>query len=393
MVRWRLRYDHLRTPANGRRATGRQVSTGIFKLAHRNRIVAKRAIAALDRVLPRPLGRRLRRLTEILAFRFTPHYQGDTLPPIFHYWSERHVRPMLQARGYESPEDFYLKYVLAEAGRLPEPLHIVSLGTGACALEIGLAVTLRERGVDFRLTCVDINRGLLDAGRHAATAAGVGAAMRFKATDAGQALAALDVDADVIIANQIFHHLEDLEDTVAGIARCLASRGGEGVLLTSDIVGRNGHLLWPSVDRVVQERWSELPKDRRFDRFTNSAPTHYRAENHAAYSNEGVRAQDITRVLLDHLDFELFLTYAGSIIPFVERRIGFNFDPASDADRGFIDRVADEDCAAIMGGDYPASNMLAALRGRGRVVARDFHPVTPQAHASMIAREIAASAH
>ncbi|MGY0612778.1 class I SAM-dependent methyltransferase [Luteimonas sp. A501] len=358
----------------------------IFDLAYRNRIVAKRVVAALDRVLPRPLGRRLRGLAEIVAFRMTPGYQGDTLPPIFHYWSERHVRPLLQARGYESPEDFYLEHLLAEAGRVPAPLRIVSLGTGACRLEIGLAVALRKRELDYSFTCVDINRGLLEAGEREATNAGVRDAMRFETGDAHRAIATLD--ADVVIANQIFHHLEELEDTVSGITRCL---GSGGVLLTSDIVGRNGHLLWPSVERVVQERWSELPQVKRFDRFTNSRPARYRAENHAAYSNEGVRAQDITRVLLDHLDFELFLTYAGSIIPFVERRIGFNFDPGSEVDRRFIDRMAIDDDGAIARGDYPAANMLAALRPRGAVVEHDFHPVSPEAHVTMIAREIAAN--
>lgn len=163
------------------------------------------------------------------------------------------------------------------------------------------------------------------------------------------------------------------------------------MLLTSDIVGRNGHLPWPSVERVVQARWSELPPEKRFDRFANSAPERYRPENHAAYSNEGVRAQDITRILLDHLDFELFLTFAGSIIPFVERRIGFNFDPASDIDRGFIERVASEDQAALAQGRYPASNMLAALRVRGATTGSDFEPVSPREHATLVAAEVAAT--
>lgn len=80
-----------------------------LQFAYRNRLLAKRAISLLDRTLPRPLARRLRQMAELAAFRMAPKYQGDTLPPIFHYWSERYVRPMLQARGFESPEDFYLK--------------------------------------------------------------------------------------------------------------------------------------------------------------------------------------------------------------------------------------------------------------------------------------------
>jgi 2-polyprenyl-3-methyl-5-hydroxy-6-metoxy-1,4-benzoquinol methylase len=355
----------------------------VLDYAYRKRILAKRAIAMLDRVLPSAWGRRLRGWAELLAFRVVPQYQGETLPPIFHYWSERYVRPLLSAHGFESPEDFYLKQLMAEADRTSGRLRILSLGAGGCSLEINLAQTLKASGVAFMFECVDINGGLMQAaGRHAESA-GVADAMRFTTSDCNSVLG--ERGDDVIIVNQFFHHVEDLEVMAAGIARSLAPTG---MLLTSDIVGRNGHLLWPSIEKVVQERWTRLSKRQRFDRFTNKALDRYRPENHAAYSNEGVRAQDIIRVLSDHLDFELFLTYAGTIVPFVERRIGFNFDPTSEADRAFIDSVADADRNAIARGDYPGTNMVAVLRRRGAATAAVFDPVSPADHIAMITREV-----
>lgn len=357
----------------------------VLDYAYRNRIVAKRVIAALNKVLPDMWGRRLRGIAEQVAFRAVPAYQGETLPPIFHYWSEKYVRPMLSKRGFESPEDFYLKRLLHASGAAGRKIDILSLGAGACSMEIGLAKALHGLGIDFEFECVDFNPALMQAGARLAAAGGVGSFMRFTAEDCNREMAPRR--SDVIIVNQFFHHVGNLEVMVRNISRCLAP---DGAVLTSDVVGRNGHLLWPSVEAIVQDRWAQLPVQQRFDRFTEDSPTKYHPENHAAYSNEGVRAQDITRVLGDQLDFEMFLTYAGTVVPFVERRIGFNFDPDMAADRAFIDSVAEEDRQALASGDYPGAFMLAVLRNRGTVAATDFEPISPTVHVDLIRRQLEA---
>lgn len=74
---------------------------------YRNRRYAKQLLGAASRVLPAPVSRRLRALAEQVAFRVVPEYQGDTLPPIFHYWSSRHVRPLAERLGMTSAEEMY----------------------------------------------------------------------------------------------------------------------------------------------------------------------------------------------------------------------------------------------------------------------------------------------
>lgn len=350
-----------------------------------NRLIAKRLLASMTRVLPPSWGRALRTLAEKAAFRLTPEYQGDTLPPIFHYWSERYVAPLLAKHGFTSPEDFYLKRIEAERARKGRDLVILSIGSGACHLEIGLAKQLCELGHAPRVECLDLNDVLMRSAAKAAEVAGVADCMTFTAADANHLH--LPRKADVVIANQFLHHVENLEGLAAWVAQTLAP---DGVLLTSDVIGRNGHLLWPTVEAIVQAHWAQLPAEKRLDRFTNKTTQRYHAENHAAYSNEGIRAQDITRTLAATLEFEVFLSYSGAVIPFVERRIGFNFDPASAIDRDVIDRIAQEDEAHIRSGDYPASNMLAALRPKGAVTERVFDPVSPEQHVAMIEREIRA---
>lgn len=359
-------------------------SRGLFGSAlYRNRLIAKRLLAALNRVLPRPWARKLRSVAEVVAFRMTPQYQGETLPPIFHYWSERYVRPFFEKHGFESPEHFYLAKLVEEAARIDGRMRVMSLGSGACSLEIQLVRSLTEQGMDVDFECIDLNERLMHSAEEAARSAGVDSFMRFSVADVNRGLEGRSVD--VIIVNQFFHHVEDLETMVS---RIRAAIHPHGLVLTSDVIGRNGHLLWPSVEARVQQYWSELPANKRFDRFTNSSPGIYVAENHAAYSNEGIRAQDVVAALLSELDFEVFLTYAGAIVPFVERRIGFNFDPSSVPDREFIDRVAKDDVTAIHEGAYPPSNLLGALRWKGATSGELLDPISPNQYLVAIAREL-----
>jgi 2-polyprenyl-3-methyl-5-hydroxy-6-metoxy-1,4-benzoquinol methylase len=313
----------------------------------------------------------------------TPQYQGETLPPIFHYWSERYVRPLLKRHGFESPEHFYLAKLVEEAARVDGRMRVMSLGSGACSLEIQLVRSLAEQGIDVDFECIDLNEVLMHSAEEAAKSADVDSFMRFLAVDVNRGLEGRSVD--VIIVNQFFHHVEDLE---AMVSRIRAAIHPHGLVLTSDVIGRNGHLLWPSVEASVQQYWSELPANKRFDRFTNSSPKIYVPENHAAYSNEGIRAQDVVAALLSELDFEVFLTYAGAIVPFVERRIGFNFDPNSAQDCEFIDRVATNDVISIQEGAYPPSNLLGALRLKGAISDKLLDPISPDQYLTAVAREL-----
>lgn len=140
------------------------------------------------------------------------------------------------------------------------------------------------------------------------------------------------------------------------------------------------------------EAWATLPTGQRHDRHFNTTSPRYRPINHAAYSNEGVRAQDIVGCLLAELDFELFFSFGGAIMPFVERRIGFNLDPQLAEDRAWIDRVQALDADALAAGHYPAANMIAALRHKGAVAAPVFEPVSPQRHLEMTREQQAKAA-
>ncbi|MEN1926664.1 class I SAM-dependent methyltransferase [Luteimonas sp. MJ293] len=351
---------------------------------YRHRLAAKRMLAGAGQWLPAGGRRRLRNLAEQVAFRITPQYQGDTLPPIFHYWSSRYVLPRLRRLGVGRPEDLYLAETIKCAEMLDRPISVASFGSGACELELSLAATLRGKGIAATVECIDFNSSLIRRGEDKARLLGLSDLMRFSVADCNQYAGARQHD--VIIVNQFFHHVEDLESFCAALSKALSPGG---VLVTSDIVGRNGHVTWPAVDSVVQAQWRTLHPEKRFDRYFGKRTGRYVAIDHAAYSNEGIRAQDIVGRLLDTFDFSVFVTYGGAIMPFVERRIGFNFDQDDAADRAFIEGLGELDDAAIASGVYPASNMIAVLGHRGQVRNQHFDPVSPAQHVEMTRAQLA----
>jgi len=352
-------------------------------LIYNNRLHLKRLLSFANRILPDWLSRKLRALAEQVAFRVVPDYQADTLPPIFHYWTRRYVTPLVEKMGIASAEQMYLaesRKIALSKGKV----SIASIGSGACWLELSILEDLRKAGLEAHMHCVDFNAELMRMAMQEAKKKGLENHLSVSTIDCNKPFTFNE--ADVLIVNQFFHHVENLHTFSISLRKSLAPGG---ILLTSDIVGRNGHVLWPSVDAIVQSFWKKLSENKRLDRYYSTPQEKYVSVNHAAYSNEGICAQDVVASLLKEFDFELFLTFGGAIIPFVERRIGFNFDPESPSDTIFIDELATIDQSNIESGDYPASNMIAALRHKGEAASQSFYPISPDQHVAATRHQIA----
>jgi len=347
------------------------------------RLAGKNTLALLGRVLPPSCFRLLRHCAEQVAFRLRPDYQGDTLPAIFHHWSVECLSPRLAALGLSAPESFFLQEIVAAAREMRRPVRVVSFGAGACALEIDPAKRLQSQEIAAAFTCIDFNGALLRTARSAAFAQGVASAMEFLRLDCNR-LPEL-APYDVILVNQFFHHVEELKAFCASLRACLAEGGR---LLTSDVIGRNGHLLWPDVEAAVAMLWTVLPEQRRYDRHFGRILDAYRPVDHASYSNEGIRAQEVVECLLAEFDFEVFFPWGGSIMPFIERRIGFNFDVNDAADRAFIRSVDGADTEALDQQRYPASNMIASLRHKACATRKVIGSMSAERHAQLTRAQV-----
>jgi hypothetical protein len=105
-----------------------------------------------------------------------------------------------------------------------------------------------------------------------------------------------------------------------------------------------------------------LPSKYKFDRASGRVEGVFINYNHANVSFEGIRAQDILPLLLERFHFSMFAGYACIVIPFIDRRFGWNFSVENDYDREFIDRVAERDEWLLRQGLLKPTQMLACLQ-------------------------------
>jgi SAM-dependent methyltransferase len=305
--------------------------------------------------------------------RFAGDFDVHALPPIFHYWSNRYLRPLLESFGASHPDDFFARQIAALAARDARRLRIVSIGAGNGDTEVRVARLLRERGIEaFHIECLDINPVMLARGAELASAEGVVDHVGFVQGDFNRWRP--NGRYDVVMANQSLHHVVELEslfDTIHG------ALDDDGAFIVSDMIGRNGHQRWPEALAVVQEFWQELPPQRRRNLQLDRDEPEFLDWDCAVEGFEGIRAQDILPMLIARFGFELFIAYGNVVDPFVDRSFGHHFDADSEADRAFIDRVHARDEAAILAGQIKPTHMMAVMRRDRAITPRVWRHLTP----------------
>jgi len=296
------------------------------------------------------------------------------LPPIFHYWSNKYIRPKLEAFGFSTPNDMFKKYLLEQPQRPQEALRFASIGAGNCDLEIALASHLRVQGrSDFVIDCLELNPVMLERGRAAASSAGVGEHIQLVETDFNQWTPAHEYDA--VVANQALHHVLNLEGLFGHIKSCLKPHGS---FIISDIIGRNGHLRWPEALDIVQEFWRKLPPSYRFNSLLNRYEEMYENWDCSTESFEGIRSQDILPLLVKNFHFQLFVGFANVIDPFTDRAFGHNFDVKNPWDLTFIDQVHERDEQEMISGRIKPTHMVAVVGNNPRAPALFHAPLSPE---------------
>jgi SAM-dependent methyltransferase len=270
--------------------------------------------------------------------------------------------------GFYSPDHFIERELFRLVEKSEGTLRCASVGSGRCEVEIALVQKLIAAGHQVHFSCTDLNPRLLAAGKSAADTVGVGSSMEFIEIDVNKFASVGKFDA--VIAYQCLHHFIELETIFDSIFDSLRP---DGLFIVSDVIGRNGHQMWPEALEVLQSFWKELPERLRVDSLSGSTLAEYDNFDYSDLGFEGVRAQDILPLLVQRFEFEVFAPFACITIPFVDRRFGVNFDPESEEDRSIIDRIAVLDNELIQEGKIKPTQLVAALcRG------------TPSRYSSMI---------
>lgn len=288
----------------------------------------------------------------------------NELPEIFHYWSDRYVRPMLEAVGCANPDQFFARFIGAAATEAGQGLNarFLSIGAGNCDTEVRVAKLLREQGAtDFTIECLDINPTMLERGRELARHEGVGSFIETMVGDFNSWRP--DKSYAAVMANQSLHHVVELEHLFDAVKDALLP---EGRFVISDMVGRNGHARWPEALEAVHAFWRELPDAYRYNQALKRHEAIYRNWDCSSEGFEGIRSQDILPLLLRRFQAQVFVAFGNVIDVFVDRNFGHNFDAAADWDRDFIDRVHRFDEDGLAAGTLTPTHMLAVF-GREQI--------------------------
>ena len=280
------------------------------------------------------------------------------LPEIFHYWSNKFLRPVLEQYGFSNPDQFFAKY-LAEAAQATQSgsARFLSIGSGNCDSEVRIAVLLRQAGrTDFTIECLELSPPMLQRGREDALSQGVAQNLIFTAADFNRWRPSGQYDA--VMANQSLHHVLALEHLFDAVKTALAPKG---LFITSDMIGRNGHERWPEAKQIVEEFWQELPVSYRYNLQLQRQETQFQDWNCAQDGFEGIRAQDVLPELLKRFHCKLFIAFSNIIDPFIDRSFGHHFDANAAWDRDFVDRLHAYDEAALSQGTLTPTHLMAVM--------------------------------
>src|ERR1700742_2927984 len=77
---------------------------------------------------------------------FEDYTEIHDLPEIFHYWSNRWLRPKTEAFGFSNPTEFFEKCLVEHCSQDTDLQSFVSVGAGNCDFEIELSKRLQAKG-------------------------------------------------------------------------------------------------------------------------------------------------------------------------------------------------------------------------------------------------------
>ncbi|MGK7932472.1 MAG: class I SAM-dependent methyltransferase [Microcystaceae cyanobacterium] len=281
------------------------------------------------------------------------------LPKIYHYWSNKYLRPILEEHNISHPDDLFVQYMLdsAVSCQVEAPIFI-SIGSGNCDTEVRVAKRLKEKGLqNFCIECLEINPVMLKRGHELATKEGIIEHLSFVELDFNQWKANKQYVS--VIANQSLHHIQNLEDVFSEVKKSLYQNGS---FITSDMIGRNGHQRWPEALEIVHQFWKELPDTHKYNHQLQRSEEVYENWDCSSEGFEGIRAQDILPLLVKYFNFQLFIGFSNVIDIFIDRGFGHNFDPTNKWDTEFIDRVHQFDEESIRNGIIKPTHIMAVMK-------------------------------
>jgi hypothetical protein len=274
---------------------------------------------------------------------------------IVEYWKGKYVRDAW--RNMVSPAighfQFYSNQFASDIS-ITGNGNILSIGSGDGKIEVGVARHLLKTHSSFVFELLELSPYQIERAKGNVEAAGLTKYFRFTETDLNTWVP--DKQYAGIMAHHSLHHVVNLEGLFDRVKSALA-----GSFCTMDMIGRNGHMRWPEVLKLVQLFWGILPEKKRIHSGLPGFEKGFYNHDCSTEGFEGIRSQDILPCLIEKFGFKVFFAFGGLIDPFVGRGFGRHYDPRDDWDRAFIDLVAYLNDLLIELGHIKPTQMYAVM--------------------------------
>lgn len=256
------------------------------------------------------------------------------LGPIYHYWIDKHIRPRIPlVFDVSNVLLIYTKFAFEAMRRPGASRRILSLGAGDCLHEISMIKELRKMGeTDFIVEAIELSPSRFDRARASAAKEGVESHLILNEGDLNTWVS--DRKYSAVIAKDTLHHIVELEHLFEAVRDSLEE---DGVFLTTDMIGRNGHMRWPEALELIQGVWKLMPEHYKTNHQLKRVEKEYDNWDCSKSGFEGIRVQDILPLLVEKFTFTNFLGFGNLPDIFIERGFGHNLSVYNPHDTGFID--------------------------------------------------------
>ncbi len=279
------------------------------------------------------------------------------LSPIMDYWKEKHMKPhFLSVSGLNDHIDFYAKPFCDRIQRSGVK-NVISLGSGDGALEVQVAQRMKTLGcTDFifdlvELSPIQIDRAVSNIGNASLTD-------NFNIVQSDFNKWTGDKTYAGVMAHHSLHHVLELEHLFEAIKDSLHK---EGVFVSFDMIGRNGHSRWPEALELIERIWRTLPTEKKYNHLLKKTFDEFYNHDCSVQGFEGIRSQDILPLLVKYFNFEVFFAYGNLTDEFIGRGYGANYNPENPHDTALIDFIEFLNATLLENGLIKPTKMAAIM--------------------------------
>lgn len=314
--------------------------------------------------------------------RYAAEINVHDLPPINHVVNGASLSQWLnELTGESDIRDWWAKEITALLNTRHDDVNVLSVGCGNGDVELDVLERVSEPH-RVRLLGLDVNPLMIERANSMAAQRGLAHTV-FALQDLNDVK--LSGPFDVVLASHALHHIVDLEKLFAAID---AAASEQFIFLVNDMIGRNGHVMWPATYSVVRAIWDTLDRKYKYNAYWKDydrEPMNHDCSNDGF---EGIRAQDILHLLIEQFDWEMFLPFSTIINRFTDRGYGYNFRPENPADVDLIMRILALDVQLLKEKKLAPVQCLMKLRKKGSVQQPRYLFQTPEEVLQLRTREI-----